>query len=936
MQRTAQILSDLAFYRTYSKVKAANGTKESWTEVVDRYRQFLLDQNAIQHHDLIAKACSAVASKQIVPSMRMLQFAGSGLAQENMKAYNCSFTAIESFKSITEVFYVLMCGTGAGFSVQRHHVEQLPPINPPGDSIHTFVIPDSKEGWCDSVLALLYNPGVIFNYDRIRPSGASLSTGGTASGPAALRDMHERVRIILTQAAERKLRPLEVHDIVCHIANCVVVGGVRRAALISLFDRTDEEMLYAKVGSWWERNPQRARANNSAVLIHGETTREEFDHVLNMCLESKSGEPGIFWTHDKNYGVNPCVPAGTEILTRTGYQAIDSLLNQKVEVWNGFEWSEVTPAITGHNQPMVKVTLSDGRALTCTTAHKWVLKDGTRKTAIQLEVGDKLLKTSFPIIEGGLAVDAKTAYGQGFISADGMDNYDFCWLYNTKVACASRMNGKLAGNVYTSKTGSNRWRFQFAEKALPKAFIPFEWDVPSRLQWIAGLFDGDATVTKDKNVQLSSVDKEFLSGVQKLLSTLGVQAKVTKANTAGRRLLPDGNGGKREFACQDNYRLLLGATQVQDLVRLGLHTVRLKLRGFPNRDATRFVQVTKLEDAGIADTVYCFTEPKRNLGCFEGIVTGQCAEISLQSNGLCNLTEINAAVCTNEFDFAQAAYYATVLGTFQASLTNFSYVNRRWKQVAEEDALLGVSITGQAQNWENLKQWDIGEIADMTKLWNNELAKELGINLAARITTTKPSGTTSTVLGTTAGIHGAYASHYIRRVRIAKDDPMAIYLQQKLPKELVEEDQFQPSLFCIALPVRMTGIIASEESCIDQLERAKFIHQNWIKPGHNRGPNTHNVSLTCYYKDGEDNERLKDWMWNNQGSYSGISLLPMDTHTYIQAPYEAVSKERHDELEAKVLAINLDLGEIRYWTGYDSRQEVSGCEGTLCSLPEKG
>jgi len=313
-----------------------------------------------------------------------------------------------------------------------------------------------------------------------------------------------------------------------------------------------------------------------------------------------------------------------------------------------------------------------------------------------------------------------------------------------------------------------------------------------------------------------------------------------------------------------------------------------------------------------------------------------CAEISLQSRGLCNLTEINGALCADEFQFEEAAYYATVLGTFQAALTNFTYVDDRWRKVAQKDALLGVSITGQAQNWAGLQNWGLSDVADMTKLWNYELAKELGINPAARITTTKPSGTTSTVLGTTAGIHGAYAPYYLRRVRISKDDPMAIYLQSILPNDLVEVDQFQPSMLCIGLPIEMQGIVASQESCIDQLERARYIHQNWIKPGHSRGPNTHNVSLTCYYKDGQDDERLKNWMWDNRKDYSGISLLPQDTHTYVQAPYEAISKERFKELEAKVLAIKLDLGEIRYWADYDSRQEVSGCEGTLCSLPQKG
>lgn len=615
MQRTARILSDLAFYRTYSQVKPT-GLKESWTEVVSRYEQFLVDQTASEQHDLIARACATVRNKQIVPSMRMLQFAGKGLANENIKAYNCSFTSIESFRSIAEVFYVLMCGTGAGFSVQKHHTEQLPVIQN-SDEVIVHTVGDSKEGWCDSLLQLLDEPYTTFNYSQIRPEGAKLSTGGTASGPQALRRMHEDVRLILRNALGRKLRPLEVHDIVCHVANCVVVGGVRRAALISLFDCTDEEMLHAKVGAWWERNPQRARANNSAVLLRNHTTHEEFERVLDMCLESKSGEPGIFWTSDRDYGTNPC------------------------------------------------------------------------------------------------------------------------------------------------------------------------------------------------------------------------------------------------------------------------------------------------------------------------------AEISLQSNGLCNLTEINAAACENEFDFARAAYYATVLGTFQAALTKFNYVNPRWKQVAEQDALLGVSITGQAQNWKGLQEWDVAEVSDMCKLWNAELAKELGINHAARVTTVKPSGTTSTVLGTSAGIHGVYAPHYIRRVRINRDDPMAIYLQNTLPPELVEVDQFQPSMLCIAMPIKMEGIVASKESCIEQLERAKFMHSNWIRPGHNRGPNTHNVSLTVYYRDGEENDLLKAWMWENRNSYSGISLLPLDTHTYIQAPYEAITEERYRELEAKVLAIDLDLGEIRYWTDYDSRQEVSGCEGNLCSLPER-
>lgn len=614
MQRTAQILSDLAFYRTYSQV-LPSGKKESWNQVVERYEQFMIDQFSSQHHDLIGRACSYVKSRMIVPSMRMLQFAGEGLSRENMRAYNCSFVAIKDFKDISDIFYILMNGTGVGFSVQRSHISQLPTIaKQESEELAFAVVGDSREAWAESVQVLLENPNIKFDYSQIRAAGTRLSTGGTASGPESLRTAHENIRRILRGAEGRKLRPIEVHDVVCYIADVVVVGGVRRAALISLFDQDEEEMLLSKSGAWWQRAPQRARANNSAVLIRGKSNYIHFRDTLRACLESKAGEPGVFWTNDPDYGTNPC------------------------------------------------------------------------------------------------------------------------------------------------------------------------------------------------------------------------------------------------------------------------------------------------------------------------------AEISLQSQGLCNLTEINAAVCENEFDFATAAYYATVLGTFQAALTNFNYVKPRWKQIAEQDALLGVSITGQAQNWENLKSWDLAEIADMTRLWNKELAHELGINYAARITTTKPSGTTSTVLGTTAGIHGAYAPYYLRRVRIAKDDPLAVYLANSLPSELVETDEFQPSLNCIALPIQMPGIVASKESCIKQLERAKYIQENWIKPGHDRGPNMHNVSLTCYYRGEQDQKDLDVWMWNNRDSYAGISLLPLDENTYIQAPYEAITQERYEELLGKVLSCELDLSEVQYEQKHDLRAQTSGCEGDKCSI----
>lgn len=219
---------------------------------------------------------------------------------------NCAYTTIESFKDFAEIFYILMCGTGMGYSVRKRHIEKLPEISsgrPQG-----FIIPDSKEGWADSVAKLLANPRIRFDYSLIRKKGEPLSTGGTASGPEALQTLHARMKSILSKAVGRQLTSLECHDIVCMIADGVVVGGVRRAALIVLFDSHDEAMLTCKHGNWWETAPWRARANNSACLNRNSpTANQEFEKVMDACFNSGSGEPGVYWSNNDDWGTNPCV-----------------------------------------------------------------------------------------------------------------------------------------------------------------------------------------------------------------------------------------------------------------------------------------------------------------------------------------------------------------------------------------------------------------------------------------------------------------------------------------------------------------------------------------------------------------------------------------------------------------------------------------------------
>jgi len=611
------LLADIAILRTYSALKADN-TKESWTEIVERYKQCLLDATPDWVHDDLANACRFVQEKKVLPSMRFLQFAGEGIKRENIRGYNCSYLPIVDHKSFAEVFYILMCGTGVGYSVQKHHVAGLPKVAA-GSAEELYVIPDSKEGWSDSMIALMRNPDIRFDYSQIREAGSKLSTGGTASGPESLVRAHGNVRRILQGAIGRKLRSLEVHDIVCHIADVVVVGGVRRAALISLFDRDDEEMLTCKSGQWWETNAQRARANNSAVLPHGEVTKEEFHTIMQRAYASYAGEPGIFWTND----------------------------------------------------------------------------------------------------------------------------------------------------------------------------------------------------------------------------------------------------------------------------------------------------------------------PENMMG------TNPCCEIALNPFQFCNLTTVNFAAIGGVHEFLTAVNAATRLGTIQASFTNFGYIRPEWQRQTEEEALLGVSMTGLAANARLfnsfMQQGVFRNAAYLANTVNHFVSLDLGIKQAARVTTIKPEGTTSTCLDTTSGVHSAHSEYYIRRIRIDKDQELAQYLSQQLTSDYIEADKFNPQNLVVSVPMNMQGALTREdETASTFLQNVLALREQWIVPGHNAGHNTHNISCTISYKESEM-DTLENMMWENRASYNGISILPYDGGTYVQAPFEAVSRETYQDLASKLP--ELDLFSVKYGQNTnDERAAILACAGGACEL----
>ena len=306
-----EILSDITVYMKYSKYVPNINRRETWMELVDRNKNMHLEKFP-KLRDEIEEAYKLVYDKKVLPSMRSLQFAGRPIELNNSRIFNCSFLPIDDMRAFSEIMFLLLSGCGVGYSVQNHSIDKLPEITVPVKH-KRYLVGDSIEGWADAVrmLCKAYLDGAalpLFDFRDIRPKGAQLITvGGKAPGPEPLKEcLFNLQKIFERKTNGSKLTSVEVHDMACHIADAVLSGGIRRAALIALFDLDDEDMLTCKFGNWWEENPQRGRANNSAVVLRHKIDSEEFFKLWKKIELSNSGEPGIYFSNDKDWGTNPC------------------------------------------------------------------------------------------------------------------------------------------------------------------------------------------------------------------------------------------------------------------------------------------------------------------------------------------------------------------------------------------------------------------------------------------------------------------------------------------------------------------------------------------------------------------------------------------------------------------------------------------------------
>ncbi len=398
---SSQIFSDIIAYMKYAKYIPEKKRRELWPEIVDRNKAMHIKKYPALEKE-IEWAYQFVYRKEVLASMRSFQFAGKPIEVNPTRIYNCAFAHVDHPDVFSETMFELLSGCGTGYSIQKHHVRKLPPVlgvqRPIGQQRKKrYLIGDSIEGWADAIKVLVesyfYNKREIdFDFRDIRPKGTPLKTsGGKAPGPEPLRECLVKIVSIFENAIQERgracqLKPLEVHDIMCYIAEAVLSGGIRRSAMIALFSIDDVDMLECKFGNWWELNPQRALANNSAMVLRSQITEDVFFDLWKKVQASGSGEPGVFFSDSEEWGANPCVTGDTVLYVK--HEGEEELMSMKdvVSLVTAGEELEVlsfnentgdkeykkiiAAALTQKNAKLMKITNKEGKSIKCTPDHK--------------------------------------------------------------------------------------------------------------------------------------------------------------------------------------------------------------------------------------------------------------------------------------------------------------------------------------------------------------------------------------------------------------------------------------------------------------------------------------------------------------------------------------------------------------------------------------
>lgn len=945
--------------------------RETWTESVDRYMDFmtehLYDKYAYVPDDsLTLEISEAIMNLDIVPSMRALMTAGEAATISNVAIFNCAYVPVDDLAAFSEALFILMNGTGVGYSVESRYVDKLPPVAEITESGPTIVVGDSKLGWATAYKILLESiwlRGILPGYDlsSIRPAGARLKTfGGRASGPDPLDELFSYTISTLAAASGRKLRPIEVHDLMCKIASVVVVGGVRRSAMISLSDLADQEMAKAKTGEWWEIAPHRALANISAVY-EGETSPEAFNREWENLMASGSGERGIFnrtaaqkqaarnGLRDQNveYGVNPCLSYGTRMLTSNGLQKIGDLAKSGAtfKVYNGngdytdsYAWKTGTKLV-------YRVSLSNGQQIDLTDNHvievmeKMYPSSDTFTKPVEcsvgeLKIGDKIRPFVADAWSDGAYVDPKLTTAIGILFGDGYfhkasGNEVFIGTREDEVLNHLSMffNVESSGNENNYRVrgaGAIMQEYGFEAVTIPDRNIPdvvFTWSADAVRGFLKGLFSANGgAMPKHNRIDLKSVNLTMLRDVQMLLSALGFNSYIT---TNKPQMIEWPNG---TYESRESYDLNIAGGLQYTLFQeeIGFVHAHKSLPGTGNLSLIRHprcVEVVSVDEIGEQD-VFDFHEAVTHWGWANGIKVHNCSEILLRPKSFCNLTEVIIREEDGTHDLARKVRLATILGTWQSTLTDFPFLRPEWTKNAEEERLLGVSQTG---IFGNALTATAGKDRDRLQERLNKVARDanthealcIGIPPSDAITTVKPSGTVSQLAAVSSGIHPWYAQYYIRTIRADKKDPLAqLMVDAGVP---CEPDVTQPDTTLVfSFPIKAPdgAVTRNDLSAIEHLEHWLAYKVFWCD---------HTPSVTISVRP-EEWTAVHDWVWAHLDEITGVSFLPYSEHTYQQAPYQEISAT-----EWRAMALSFPAVRWADLSFYELGDQTTGSATLACS-----
>ena len=955
-------LRKFQFYDKYSRFNYELGRRETWIETVNRAVEFLKEMSDYRLSDeTYARLREGILHMKVMPSMRLLAMAGPAARRNNIAIYNCSYMPVDSIDSFVEALIISMSGCGVGFSVERQYVEKFPRIaRQSGKEPETFVVPDSSEGWAEAVrtgLEAWFNgEDVRFDYSEVRPAGMALRVkGGRASGPEPLRKMLDfsRQRILSRQGSF--LRPLDAHDLMCAVGDAAVSGGVRRTAMISLFDYDDLEMRHCKDGDFWRSNSQRWNANNSAVWPNRELNQAEVTRFVLDMVESERGEPGVFnrraatdnrpsRRQEAEFGTNPCVTADTWVMTKEGASQVGELVDRPfVSLVDGQAYPSTEDGFfyTGH-KPVLLVETVEGYTLKATADHPIlrVSYQSRKKQESEWTAVEKLAEGDLIRIHDQTGTrwegddhGASVAWLLGLLVGDGSfarheaksDQALLRFWGEQSETMVEMAHAVLTANIPARSDLQPIWHRQnrywqlastgFNDVATAYGITPGNKTITAEIErtssafyagFLRGLFDADGTVIgsqeKGVSVRLAQSNLELLQAAQRMLLRLGIASTIYQnRRPAEYRPMPDGQGGLKEYWTKAQHELVISNSNLfvfQNRISFSDPDKAIKLadklasyKRQPNRE--RFVARIKSITAVGSEDVYDCTVPGVHAFDANGLYVHNCGEIILRPYQFCNLTSVVSRADDTLETLTEKVELATILGTIQSMATYFPGLRDVWQQNCIEERLLGVDLNGQMDSPLVQDPQVQEQLRDVAVETNRQYAEILGINQSASVTCVKPSGNSSQLLDCSSGLHARWAPYYVRNVRVSSHSPVYKTLRDAGVPMDPENGQTKENAttWVVHFPVK------APETAVTRNERSAIQQcEYWLQ---NKVHYTeHNPSVTITYQPNEV-IGLIEWIWQHQDKIGGMAFLPAYDALYDQMPYHEIGQEEYERLAAE-------------------------------------